>query len=64
MECYVLRGEGGDKVVGVIKPILQSDLHFILSPSILLRRFLQCMGFTEYKPLSHVETYSCPSFKN
>jgi len=55
MECYVLRGKGRDKVVRVIKPILQSNLHFILSPSILLGRFLQRMGFTEYKPLSHVE---------
>ena len=40
MESNVLRGEGGDEVVRVIKPILQSNLHFILAPAILLGRFL------------------------
>ena len=40
MESNMLRGEGGDKVVRVVKAILQSDLHFILALSILLGRFL------------------------
>ena len=64
MESNMLRGEGGDKVVRVIKAILQSNFHFILSPSILLGRFLQCLRFAEYQPLSRIDTYSCPSFKN
>jgi hypothetical protein len=64
MESNVLRGEGGDEVVRVIKAILQSNLHFILVSPILLGRFLQCLGFTGCQPLSRIDTYSCPSFKN
>jgi hypothetical protein len=52
MESNVLRGEGGDEVVRVIKAILQSNLHFVLVSPILLGRFLQCLGFTEYQQSS------------
>jgi hypothetical protein len=48
MESDMLRGEGGDEVVRVIETILQSNLHFVLAPSILFGRFLQCLRFTEY----------------
>lgn len=64
VEGDVLWSKGRDKVVRVIKSVLQSDFDLVLAPSILLRRFLQCLWFAYISFEFCHFTYSCPSFKN